>query len=262
VFIVLVQHFSEKRSCFPSANQIRKNKGEFCVMTTRDFLPRNWAAFAVWFANFIVQLEVLKTKYGVSSEKIEALGLDNLWTQFWANKQDAAKQQKKQLTDFVDGVRQGKLGAPELSNPVWSLGTMPGNVPTGINDRIREAANFIKSQKSIYSIADGELLGIVTAEEAGKAESDYIPALTLDFEPNYNLEAVFRLLVADALQVEYRFKGGDWIIAATLTSSPGTFNIVPTIPGEAQYVEIRAIFIVKNKPFGQYSPTYSTVIKP
>jgi hypothetical protein len=230
--------------------------------TSREYIPLNWAAFAVWLANFIVQLEVLKTKYGVSGDKITALKADNVWVQFWADAQAAAKQQKKQLTDYVDGVRKGKLGATALSNPVWNLGTMPEVVPTGINDRIREVANGIKAQKSIYTIPDGEVLGIVTAEEAGKPESAYIPALKLESEPNYNIDTDFRLQGTDALQVEYRFKGGDWMVAATLTRSPGTFNIVPTTPGEAQSVEIRAIFIVDSKPFGQYSPIYSTVIKP
>jgi hypothetical protein len=232
------------------------------MATGRDFLPLNWAAFAVWLANFIVQLAVLKTKYNVSDDMIAALVNDNKWVQFWADAQSAAKTQKKQMTDYVDGVRKGKLGAPALSNPVWNLGVMPASVPPGINDRIREVANFIKAQKSVYTIADGELLGIVTAQEAGKPENEYVPALSLDAEPNYNLEADFRLYGLDALQVEYRFKGGDWKIAATLTRSPGNFNIIPTTPGEAQTVEIRAVFIVNNKPFGQYSPIYSTVIKP
>ena len=232
------------------------------MTTFRDFIPKNWAAFAVWFANFVVQLDVLKGKYGVAGDKIDALTADNTWVQFWAEALAKAKQQKKQVTDYVGGVRKGKLGAPELGNPVWNLGTMPATVPPGVHDRIREVANFIKAQKSIYTEADGELLGIRTAEEAGKAENEFIPDVKLDPEPNYALEADFRLHGTDALQVEYRFKGGEWKIAATLTSSPGVFNIVPTAAGEAQTVEIRAIFIVKNQPYGQYSPIYSTVIKP
>ena len=231
-------------------------------MPQRDFIPQNWAAFAVWFANFVVQLEVLKTKYNVSEAAIAALVEDNTWTQFWAEGQAAAKQQKKQVTDFVDGVRKGKLGTPALSNPIWNLGAMPATVPTGIHDRIREVANFIKAQKSIYSVADGELLGIVTAEEAGKPESAYSPVLKLDSEPNYNLDADFRLFGTDALRVEYRHKGGNWQVAATLTSSPGTFNIVPQTAGSAEQIEIRAVFIVKNQLYGQYSPIYAVVIQP
>lgn len=229
---------------------------------TKDFIPQNWAAFAVWFANFVAQVKVLATKYGVAKAKTDELDDDNVWVQFWADKQEVSKQQKKQVTDYVDGVRKGKLGAPALANPVWDLGAMPPAVLPGINDRIREVANFIKAQKSIYTTADGALLGILTAEETGKSENDYQPSLKLATEPNYNLEADFRLFGLDALQIEYRFKGGDWKVAATLTSSPGAFHIVPTTPGEAQSVEIRAVFIVKNQMYGQYSPIYSTVIKP
>jgi hypothetical protein len=228
----------------------------------REYIPRNWAAFAVWFGNFVVQLNVLASKYGVVKAKTDELEADNVWTQFWAAAQETSKQQKKQVTDYVDAVKKGKLGSPALANPVWDLGTPPAVVPPGINDRIREVANFIKAQKSIYTTADGELLGVVTAEEAGKAENEYIPALKLESEPNYNLDTDFRLFGLDALQVEYRFKGGDWHIAATLTRSPGTFHIIPTTVGEAQTVEIRAVFIVNSKPFGEYSPIYATVIKP
>lgn len=52
------------------------------MATTRDFIPLNWAAFAVWFANFIVQVGNLKTKYGISTDKISALEADNTWVQF------------------------------------------------------------------------------------------------------------------------------------------------------------------------------------
>ena len=231
--------------------------------TSRDFLPLNWAAFAVWMANFVTQLAGLQAKYSVSNDSLEALQQDNDWVQFWAPKRDVAKQQAKQMTDYVEGVRKGALGAPALSNPVWSLGTMPPTVAPGINARIREVANFIKAQKSIYTQADGELLGIVTLEETGRPENEYVPALKLGGESNYGTEADFRLMGTDALRVEYRFEGEtEWKLAAILTSSPGVFNIVPQTAGKAEMVQIRAVFIVDNQPFGEYSPIYSIVVKP
>jgi hypothetical protein len=228
----------------------------------RDFIPKNWAAFAVWFANFVVQLAALKTKYNIQAATLSALEADNDWVQFWTEAKAKAKLQTKQLTDFTDGVRKGKIGSTPLSNPVWDVGAMPATVPPGINERVRETANFIKAQKSIYTSADGELLGIITAEEANLNEQDFQPALKFVQEPNYNLEADFRLFGTDALRIEYRHKGGDWQLAAILTSSPGTFNIVPLVAGSAEQIEIRAIFIVKNEKYGQYSPIYTVVIAP
>ena len=40
------------------------------------------------------------------------------------------------------------------------------------------------------------------------------------------------------------------------------FNIVPTNAGEAEQIEIRAIFIEKNQNFGNYSPIYTAIIQP
>ena len=62
--------------------------------SSRDFLPLNWAAFAVWFANYVTQLAALKTKYNISEATLEALVQDNAWVQFWAGKRDVAKQQE------------------------------------------------------------------------------------------------------------------------------------------------------------------------
>ena len=42
----------------------------------------------------------------------------------------------------------------------------------------------------------------------------------------------------------------------------GVFNIVPTNAGEAEQIEIRAVFIEKNQNFGIFSPIYTVVIQP
>ncbi|MCW5959312.1 MAG: hypothetical protein KIS76_04065 [Pyrinomonadaceae bacterium] len=75
--------------------------------------------------------------------------------------------------------------------------------------------------------------------------------------PNDNMEVDFRR--SDAVRVEFKKKGGTWTPGAILTSSPGTFSIIPESPGDAENLEIRAIFLQKNQPFGDYSPIYSVV---
>ena len=80
--------------------------------------------------------------------------------------------------------------------------------------------------------------------------------------PNFVLEVEFRKYGLDGLRVEFRYKNGDWQLAATLMSSPGVFNIEPTTPGNAQQIEIRAIFLEKNQPYGSFSPIYTAVIAP
>lgn len=228
-----------------------------------DFIPRNPAAFAVWFANFMVQLPTLATKYGVAAAKITELGKDNDWVQYWVEARVAAEAQKKQLSDYWTAIIKGNLGAPALSEPTWALpADPPPGVPPGVYQRIREIANFIKSQKSVYTRADGELLGIVTAEEAGLNPEDFTVEVKFGSLYNYNLEADFRKFGLDAIRIEFRYKDGNWQLAAILTSSPGVFNIVPQVAGQAEQIELRAIGIKDNAPFGNYTPIFTEVIKP
>lgn len=232
-------------------------------MASRDFIPSNWDAFAVWSANFETQLPNLATKYGVSAAVLLQVEKDNTWVQYWVDAKTAAKQQEKQLNDFIAGVANGNLNDPVLSNPMWALpANLPDDVPPGIKKRFREIAAGIKAQKSIYSRADGELLGIVTAEEAGLVEADYTVEIKFRSLFNYNLEADFRKFGLDAIRVEYRHKGGNWMLAAILTKSPGLFNVVPQTAGDAEQIELRAVGIKDNVPYGNYSPIFTEVIKP
>lgn len=228
----------------------------------KDFIPQSWSAFADWFQNFYTQLVVLAAKYGVT-DKLPQLERDNSWVGYWVGAKVSVKQQEKQLTDYIDAVTRGELGSAPPSIPEWGLpASQPANVPPGIKARVREVAAIIKAQKSIYTTADGNLLGIISPEEAGLTEADFTPSLKLRSLNNYGIEADFRKFRLDALRIEYRHKGGDWMLAAVLTTSPGVFNIPTITPGSVEQVEIRAVFFQNNKIYGNYSPTYTVVIQP
>lgn len=229
----------------------------------KDFIPKNWLAFADWLDNFYNQLLAsLAEKYGVTG-KMAQLEKDKLWTRYWVGAKLTAKSQEEQLTKFVEDIANGALGSPPPTDPVWALPTdLPGNVPPGIKARIREIAATIKAQKSIYTTADGELLGIIPPDEADRDPADFTPDLKLRSLANFALEANCRLFGLDALRIEFRYKGGDWQYAATLTSNPGVFNIHPQVAGQAEQIEIRAIYIEKNEHYGNFSPTYTAIIQP
>jgi hypothetical protein len=48
----------------------------------------------------------------------------------------------------------------------------------------------------------------------------------------------------------------------TVNCSPGVFNVVPATGGEAEQLKVRAGFLIKNQPFGNYSLTYNVTIQP
>lgn len=225
-----------------------------------DFLPRNWQAFAVWMASFIAGMTTLGAKYGLAGE-LPQLVRENDWVQYWIQAKFTARQQESQLSDFVETIVNGEQGAAQPTDPEWKL---PDNTPpiiaTGLKKRLRSLVRQIKASP-LYTRSDGELLGIISPEEAGVSPDGTTPEIKLRSLANFAVEIEFRKYGFDALRVEYRHKGGNWVLAAILTSSPGVFNIVPTAAGEAEEIEIRCVFLVKNQPFGNYSPTYSAVIK-
>lgn len=233
-------------------------------MPSKDYIPQNWSAFADWLVNFVTQLQVLAAKYTVPAAKITALEADNEWTQYYVPAKLSAAAQEKQLTDYMTATRKGTPdGKGTPTKPVWALpADEPADVPLDIEERIREVANYIKNQKSIYTLADGELLGIVTVEESGKPENEYFPVLTLIVMTAYHVGFEFRKMGLDAVRFEYKKKGGVWTPLGDSARSPTDFMIAPTTPGEAEQVEIRAIFLKEYKPFGSYSPIYTTTIQP
>lgn len=233
-------------------------------MPSRDIIPQNRDAFVVWFANFMLNLPALAAKYGISADKVTALTADNEWAQYWIPARNTAKQQDKQLSDYLTDTLKGDLGDPAIDKPTWALPVgSPSNVPPGIIKRLREVINEIKAQKSVFTQSDGELLDILTAEEAGKTAADFTAELyNLRSTANYNVEASFRKLGMDAVRVEVRHKGGNWMNVAFLTKSPGVFNVNPQTVGDAEQIELRAVFIKDNQPYGNYSPIYTITVAP
>lgn len=227
----------------------------------KDFLANSWSAFADWFNNFKAQLDILASKYGLTAE-LNSVERDNLWVQYWVQAKVAAKAQDKQPTDFIDAIANGEIGSPQPGTPTWALPAgEPANVLPGIKKRIRSLARQIKANP-IYTQADGELLGIISPEEGERIAENTAPALKCRPMSNFAVEIEFRKYGFDALRVEIKHKGGAWQLASILTTSPGVFNAIPTSPGDAEQIEIRGIFLVKNQPFGIYSPIYMTVIQP
>lgn len=235
-------------------------------MPQKDYMPQNPTAFVVWFTNFILHLQVLSSKYSVCSEKIDALVRDHEWVHYWSDAKRSAREHEKRLNRFFNSMINGELSNGWLTVPVQtvsdSLGYIPDNVMPGIKDRIREVVDCIKSQREIYTKYDGELLGILTPEESGMRESDYTPDVKFKQIGNYNLEVDFRKYGLDAIRFEYRYRNDEWRFGGFLTRSPDFLKIPPRIVGNAEQVEIRAVFWDENRNFGNWSPIYKLIIMP
>ncbi len=169
-----------------------------------DYIPKSWKAFAVWMANFNSQLPTVAEKYGIDAAAVLQTSKDNDWVQYWADFITAAKRQLQQLNNYADSIVRGNLNDPPPNlQPVWALPpSPPESVPPGIKKRIREIATAIKSQKSIYAAADGELLGIISPDETRPSEENFTPELKLLTLPDDGFEADFLKYGMKTIKIE------------------------------------------------------------
>lgn len=227
-----------------------------------DYYPAGADSRAAWHANWAAQIVALAAKYNIGAATLAQTAADNAWIQYWAQARHDADQIKQQLTKYFNDVSGND---PSLDPPApidFSLkGTAPAEVPPGIEFRTREIARQIKGTVA-YSQADGELLGIVSPTVTPNDLSGLTPEFTLRTLANFELEAAFKKNGTDALKFEIRHKGGNWAMGAFLLTSPGTFAVVPAAAGVAEQIEVRAIYLQKNNPIGNFSDAKPAFIAP
>lgn len=228
----------------------------------RDWYPRSLDERADFHLNLANQADAFAAKYGWSAATVASIVADSTWYQYWAPGRAQIEQIGKQLTGYVATI---KGNDPSLDPPApidFKLSEeAPPEVPPGIEFRTR-ALRRETVNSSNYAVADGLLLGFQKPEAPGNDLTELAPELSLRTLSNFQIEATFSKKGTDAVRFEFRRKGGEWQLLGDKASSPATLQIPPQTAGQAEQVEIRAIFLKKYAPIGNYSATYATVIAP
>ena len=229
----------------------------------KDFIPKIGRLLPIGRTIINSQLQNLAAKYGISAGKLTQTQKDNDWVKYWGQAKFNAKAQDKQLTDYADTIANGNLGTPQPNEPTWALPPdSPLAVAPGIKRRFREIAAEIKAQKSIYTQADGELLGIVAPDEGSLSPETTAPDLKLNSMPNFALGVEFRKYGrCPARRISSQRR--KLAVSHDFNEQPGRVQHRPDqTPADAEQIEIRRIFIDKNQHFGIFSPIYTAVIQP
>lgn len=156
---------------------------------------------------------------------------------------------------YEDEAEKGNATNP----PMFSGYTVPAGLTHGILDEFRTMVDQIKV-KSGYTLAIGEDLMIV-GSEAPPTPENISPQLTVETRPNYTVKVSGTMKGMDAVRVEFQRKGAaNFAMIGVLTSLPGELTISPQTAGEPEAGHIRAIFLKKNQPDGDYSPEYPVTV--
>jgi hypothetical protein len=226
-----------------------------------DFYPKGMDARAAWHQNFADNITLLQLKYNLTAAQVAQAAADNTWMQFWVAMRHTLEARNQQVTKYFNDIagNDPTLDPPAIIDFVVADG--PTEVPPGIEFRTRELARHIKGH-SAYAEADGEMLGIVSAESEPANLGEMTAAFTVKSMPNFGVEAKFKKNGADAMRFEFRRKGGQWMHAGYLIASPGTITIAPTEAGTAEQIEMRGIMVQKNQDVGGFSDHVPAFIAP
>ena len=231
-------------------------------MPERDWYPASMDSRAAWWANFILRRPDFEAKYPVLHTLSSELQADNSWIQYWVEARHAADELSQQLTRYFNTIAGNDATADPPAPIVWTLPpAAPAEAKPGIERRIREVRRDVVGQID-YAKADGDALGFELPEAPAVVESDVTAAFEAKTLVAFEVQFSFKKRGLAAMRFEYRHKGGNWAPAGTLINSPGALAIPPTTPGTAEQIEVRAVYLDGNTPYGNYSDAKTVLIAP
>jgi len=131
------------------------------VVVPKDYVEKEIPKLADQLDKLALNMPgVLATRYRMIAADITQITDDAAYVRFFATKHTDGPSYSKRWTDKGEEL----LFGAGTTISAWPTGidvsTPPTAVPPGIVKRYREIAQRVKSFKSIYTVADGELLGI------------------------------------------------------------------------------------------------------
>jgi hypothetical protein len=220
--------------------------------------PTSMADQLVTVQNFQQKAPQYETLLGLDLVKINAI-CDAFIQSF--NLTEQSRQSMLSMTAWRDRVMLGTpTGIPVEPAPVFPVvGKVTFTV--GVVKQLFDIRDQIVINPN-YTEAIGEDLGIVGAQISPSGpQPDIQPVIkSVTAGSGYSVQIKGSMQGMDAVRVEYAPNGGAFRPAAFLTNMPGTFNVVPTAPGQPESGRVRAVYIRKNAVFGLYSAEYPVTV--
>lgn len=231
-------------------------------MASKDWYSTTLVALAVWWANFILRRPEFENKYLILKNKQAELNAIGAWIAYWVATRHTFDEMSTQLSQYFATIA-GNDPSKDPPLPItWALppGT-PGEVPPGIEAFIREVRREVVGSSN-YAKADGEALGFEANTAPKPPPSEVKPtvkafAATHGYGVSLVISGREGAVVADVYVTR---KGGVRTKHATLEGKAGDITIEPTVPGDAEQLQIDVQLRKNNANYGQPSnPVYVTI---
>lgn len=167
----------------------------------------------------------------------------------------------RQMTKWFDNIVDSKQKDEAIpAAPVFQAFAMPAGAMLGLEEQCRRFARLMKSQAN-YDKADGIDLMIEREKTDGLNVDDAMPELKISKNLNNSLDFEWKKSGFDMLELNWRREGEEmWQLADKSTEKVISFAPPLTTPGKPEKFEFRAVYLIKNRRVGKWSPVYTETI--
>ena len=208
------------------------------------------------------------TKYGISSDDLTALGNFRLWYNWCGDALDYTRQRSQGYTQFRDALAYGANNAAgDLTPPVAftlpafpSAGT-PAVTITPVANGFKLVAAIVNQIKGStkYEVADGEALGIEGPQIAALDPATTKPAIKAVIGSGGKVEVQWKKQGFTGVRLEVDRGNGQWVFLA-IDTEPHYIDTLTLAPGTTALWKYRAIYLMGDTEFGQWSDAASIAV--
>ena len=209
------------------------------------------------------------TKYAIPTDDLTALGNFRLWYNWCGDALDYTRQRSQGYTQLRDAVAYGANNAAgDLTPPVAftlpafpSAGTPPVTI-TPVANGFKLVASIVTRIKGAtnYEVSDGEALGIEGPQIAAPDPATTKPTIKVVLVSGGQKEVQWKKLTFTAIKLEVDRGNGVFGFLAT-DSVPHYIDTLALAPGTAAVWRYRAIYLMGDEVFGQWSDVVSIAVQ-
>ncbi len=238
-------------------------------MSKQPFIPKALDARRQWLATFVDGLlnfaNGLATKYNVPAATLARLDHGRQWFDWTLATLPVPRKAAASLTAFKDALitSDGALVIPTAPayGPVPAADNAPIPPEGGIFSLAGSVGNQIKAAHD-YDEADGKLLGLEGADAALPDPATTAPNLAGSFVTSGGcVEVDWAKGAFDGVKIEVDRGDGKGFVFLAIDTAPNYVDTVKPAPGAAAVFKYRAIYLLDDAEFGQWSPVVEVAVR-
>ena len=204
-----------------------------------------------------------QTRYGLTAAQIQQIQEDALFYSHLRLCRQILDDESAEFQAYKTDLMEGDPNGTAADYPTIGIPDLPDSLnppKPGIEKRNTELYNYFKNHpnRNDESLAD---LGILTSPPPSLSLDDLKPTLSGVAQADDKVAVSFKKQGQAAVRLYRRRNGGDWETTGDPTTSP-FIDTTPSVGGNPEKREYRAICLKANVPVGQYSDIVTVYTTP